>query len=488
MSKIICKGLNRTNNLFVFAAIFNTKNTTIKLHNHQVLAVKNIKKKKTANISGIFRYFWFYIMSLSVFLFSIVILMNWAFFTITAKKYSNNFIKQMQSHAKNGLYLVKTSFGFINNYKSNKLDELFKDKNSIRSTEKNRNFFEKWAKRSNNLNCAWAPEVPIDRRPDPSKLRIVSYNAEWLFLYGGGGSIKCPGKGCPWVTDEEARYHILRTAELLTKLDADIVHLNEVENCRVLRVLMDLLPLNHGYRAYLVPGTDSITGQNVGLLTRIDPSSNLKRTEERKAYPIIGSKCGTKSSHFSKNSQGNKRSGTMGLSKHYLTHFNVPLIDNGFLKIVWAGAHFIAKPDNSDRCFRREAQASVLADFITKECSKFSGAEVIITGDLNDHDEEVLGANNIAPISSVLKILKAPKRLESAASFVPNPLRRYTSWHDINANCVDDGAKEHSLIDHTLISPGLAKLVLSVWMDHNRTTSCTERVSDHWPLIIDLKT
>lgn len=34
---------------------------------------------------------------------------------------------------------------------------------------------------------------------------------------------------------------------------------------------------NHGYVPYLLKGTDTATGQNVGILTRIDPISNLQR-------------------------------------------------------------------------------------------------------------------------------------------------------------------------------------------------------------------
>ena len=61
---------------------------------------------------------------------------------------------------------------------------------------------------------------------------------------------------------------------------------------------MDLLPSGHGYRAYLVPGTDHMTGQNVGILSRIDPSRDLRRIESRKLYPVPGSTCGASSVHF----------------------------------------------------------------------------------------------------------------------------------------------------------------------------------------------
>ena len=337
----------------------------------------------------------------------------------------------------------------------------------------------KWEKNSVNINCFRAPKRPLDRRRDTRKLRIMSYNAEWLFLFGGTGSVQCPGLGCPWDNLSKAREHIRQTIELLVKIDADIVHFNEVEDCRVLRLIMDMLPSGHGYRAYLVPGTDNMTGQNVGVLTRIDPSSDLRRSDLRKVYPVPGSTCGVSASYISY-SNGKKRSGTMGLSKHYLTYFQV-----GDKKIMWAGAHFIAHPSSVDRCVRREAQAAVLADFITSEAHT-KNFEVIVTGDLNDHDEEVLGSNKIAPLSSVLRILKSCKPgLRSAMSFVNDTLSRYSSWHDINFNCVDDGPREHSLIDHVLISPGLARHVSSVWIDHNSTVSCKRRISDHWPIIVD---
>lgn len=340
--------------------------------------------------------------------------------------------------------------------------------------------FAKWQKRPANLNCAWAPKSPADRRRDPQKLRIASYNAEWLYLFGGSGSIKCPGASCPWEDVSKARDHIFQTLSLFENINADIIHLNEIEDCRILRLLMDLMPENHGYKAYVVPGTDTMTGQNVGILTRIDPLSNLVRTEDREVYPIANSNCGAKSSSKFLSSE-KKRNGTMGLSKHYLTHFQV-----GDLKILWAGAHFIAHPGNIARCFRREAQAHVLSNFVDKELG--SDEEIIITGDFNDHDGEVQGANSALPRSTVLRILKSNQLgLKSAASFVCDQMKRYTSWHDVNGNCLDDGNNEHSLIDHVLMSPKLANRIVSVWMDHNKTVSCHKRTSDHWPLIIDMQ-
>ena len=47
-------------------------------------------------------------------------------------------------------------------------------------------------------SCSQVPEIPEDRRPRKDRLRVASFNAEWLFLFGGSGSVDCPGRGCPW--------------------------------------------------------------------------------------------------------------------------------------------------------------------------------------------------------------------------------------------------------------------------------------------------
>ncbi len=47
-------------------------------------------------------------------------------------------------------------------------------------------------------DCSAVPRESEDRRVKKSRLRVASFNAEWLFLFGGGGSVDCPGRGCPW--------------------------------------------------------------------------------------------------------------------------------------------------------------------------------------------------------------------------------------------------------------------------------------------------
>ena len=113
------------------------------------------------------------------------------------------------------------------------------------------------------------------------------------------------------------------------------MHLSEVEDCRVLKTLLTLLPADHRYHPYLVLGKDHATGQNTAMLTRIDPVSDVMRTEKRGSYPQKGSRC--KGTSY----------GTIGVTKHYVAPIR---IDNGKgekLSFVFAGLHFWLVPMTS---------------------------------------------------------------------------------------------------------------------------------------------
>lgn len=46
------------------------------------------------------------------------------------------------------------------------------------------------------------------------------------------------------------------------------------------------------YRVFFTQGGDSVTGQDVILLSRVDPVARVARTDERANFPISGSQCG----------------------------------------------------------------------------------------------------------------------------------------------------------------------------------------------------
>ena len=188
-------------------------------------------------------------------------------------------------------------------------------------------------------------ECPIvasvsDRRTNKNTFRLVQYNVEWLFI-DYYSSANCPGNGCTWKTETDAKTHLSYVTNVLNELNPDLVNFCEVEGCDELNMVINGSTI---YKPYLKKGTDTSTGQNVGMITKVDPLINLYRTETKVSYPIAGSKCGYTGSPS-----------TSGVSKHYITEYKF-----GDLKTAFIAAHLIAYPTDPSRCAQREAQAQVL--------------------------------------------------------------------------------------------------------------------------------
>lgn len=232
-----------------------------------------------------------------------------------------------------------------------------------------------------------------------------------------------------------------------------------------------------------------VTEQNVGVLSKIDASIEIVRGgETRVKWPVPNSKC------KKKYPPKNNASGTMSISKHYLTQFKV----SEKFKLNFVGAHLLAQPSNIIRCFKREAQAEALKQHISNVFSDDSSknAEIIILGDFNDFDNETPGADQSKSISNTLKILKSshPSKQEELINILSNltpQSERYSAWHDINSDCKDTGnSKEHSLLDHVLASKRLVDDHLEkiqILYHKEERPSCSDRVSDHWPVVIDFQ-
>ena len=309
-----------------------------------------------------------------------------------------------------------------------------------------------------------------DRRADKNKLRLVQYNVEWLFIDYCSSS-NCPGDGCSWKNQSQANTHMSYVSSVIKDLDPDLINFCEVEGCDELNILKE--QLDNSYTPYLLKGTDTSTGQNVGMLTRVDPIKTLYRTEARYEYPIYGSKCGYTGS------------GSTGVSKHYITEFK---FNN--MNIALISAHLIAIPTDSSRCAQREAQASVLqpiiANYILKEY------EVIMLGDFNDFDGEILDVNNNKPTSQVLNILKGKfgeyagkyELLSVADSVIQS--ERYSDWYDSDNNCNTASGKDYSMIDHVLVSSAIKRNIFDVFFYHGYKEYCGKYNSDHYPVVVDL--
>lgn len=321
-------------------------------------------------------------------------------------------------------------------------------------------------------------ECPIvssigDRRKDKNSLRLVQYNVEWLFIdyYAG---MDCPGNGCTWHSVSDAQTHMSYVANTIKTLQPDIINFCEVEGCDELNMLKE--QLDSTYNPYLKKGTDTGTGQNVGMLTKVDPLVSLYRSEEKVSYPISGTKCGSTTA-----------SGTTGVSKHYITEFKI-----ASMNVAMIGAHLLAIPTDPARCVQREGQAQVLQNIVSSYIQK--GYEVIVIGDMNDYDAEVLDLNSDKPTSRVLDFLKGldgdkkgTYTLTNVATKIAQS-ERYSDWWDSDNNCNTSSQKDLSMIDHILVTSGINKKITNAYIYHGYKEYCGKWDSDHWPVVIDINT
>ena len=311
-----------------------------------------------------------------------------------------------------------------------------------------------------------------DRRENKQSLRLVQYNVEWLFI-DYYSAMDCPGDGCTWKTIDDAETHLSYVSKVIKDLKPDIINLCEVEGCDELNAVKNYL--DDSYVPYLKKGTDTSTGQNVGMLTRIDPLVDLYRSEEKIAYPISGTKCGSTSS-----------SGTSGVSKHYITEFNL-----GVYKVALIGAHLLAIPTDPSRCVQREAQAQVLQNIVYGYIGR--GYEVILIGDMNDYDGEILDTNDDKPTSRVLDIMKGLDGQKKGTYELTNIAvkikqgDRFTDWWDSDNNCNTSSKMDYSMIDHILVTDKVYSNIVNTYIYHGYDEYCCKWNSDHYPIVVDFE-
>jgi len=321
--------------------------------------------------------------------------------------------------------------------------------------------------------CKRAPEQPGDRRTNKDRLSIVSWNVDWLFtnVSHDMGEITCPGE-CDWKNVSIALEHLITVSEDIGGFNADIIALFETQDCDVLRQIIGKLPNGKDYLPYNHLGEDTYTGENPGLITKLDPIADIGFSYSKVKYPVTGSTCGS------------SKTGTHGCSKHFRADFK-PCGDDS-LNLTIIGVHLLAIPDSVPRCLEREAQATVVAGLVQE--ALLSGNEIIVLGDYNDYDPDILDSNNNKPISSALQILKDAGKLYNVAALVKQS-ERYTDWYDRNHDCVDEGGSEHSMIDHMLVSSKVLAALENVKISHFfKQEGCNSLHSDHWPVQIVFNT
>lgn len=157
-----------------------------------------------------------------------------------------------------------------------------------------------------------------DRRTDKSHLVIMAFNAEFLWdgvaPEEGESSVTFPWKG----SQSEAEDHMATVADIIKGSNPDIISLEEVENLTALTTFNNKFLSGRAYRPYLINGKDTHTGQDVALLTRIDPENGVIERDDREG----------ESGHVSK-----------GVSKNYFAKLN---LDGR--KIALVGLHLLRGP------------------------------------------------------------------------------------------------------------------------------------------------
>ena len=315
--------------------------------------------------------------------------------------------------------------------------------------------------------CPVVNNTGQDRRENKNNVRIMQYNVEWLFL-DYYKAADCPGNGCTWKNESHAMEHLQEVANVINKFNPDIINLCEVEGCDELNTLKQKLNSNT-YESYMVQGSDTSTGQNVGMISKINPIIDLYRNNDRFEYPIDGTKCSYNST------------GTEGISKHYITEFVLNDIN-----IAMMSLHLLAFPTREDRCIEREAQAKVAEKIIQSYVER--NYEIIVLGDFNDYDPNILDLNNDIPISQVIDIIKGNHN-DKYTLYNVNELveqkNRYSNWWDKNNNCYSTN-DELVLIDHIFLSKGLFDNVSNISIYHGYYEDCERIDSDHFPIILDI--
>lgn len=307
---------------------------------------------------------------------------------------------------------------------------------------------------------------------------IMTFNAEWLFISNKEESmIPCPGPSCPWKTQPDAHRHLEKVARMIQIEGPDIVHMDEVGDENVLRLLISLIgPIKDGktYKAHFIKNNDSITGQNSCLLSLLPPKGTIFQEEAHllTKYPISSSKCAL--------SPFTGKGGQTQASKHYGINFII-----GSTEILLVGIHLLAHPNDPKQCPKREGQAKGMREFALRNLAP--DTKLIIIGDMNDYDNDVESPSPTT-INLTLSTLKGGDdddnsdggpTLVNVAQWIPNTSDRFTTTSRGNVK---------NLVDHILLDPSLdvgsVKIMNSPtdWQRWGCGEAFKERLSDHYPL------
>lgn len=291
------------------------------------------------------------------------------------------------------------------------------------------------------------------RRSKGTTLKIANFNVEWASIFGD--LYRRPGIDCKWKRQGQAWNHLLdlRDMILANLMDNDIIHFTEVEDCRVLETIKELLGKDHGYEPYLIVDYTGSQEQNVGFLSRLDPITAVTSIQGIKAFPL------------SEQDYSNGKMDLEAFSRNYLAQFRIDM-GGVFVDLLISGVHFCAGASDPNRSARREIQATIIENHINAWSILHPEGAVIIVGDMNDFAKNV-DSPYVMPI------------LEGCASGMSDAMEQAFGR---NRGSHISG----SLLDHILISKDRFE-VTSSKIIYKPTFTRNSLLSMHYPTTTTLK-
>jgi exonuclease III len=307
--------------------------------------------------------------------------------------------------------------------------------------------------------------------PLAEPLRIATFNVKWLT------ESATETRMAPWEDEEHLAEHSRELATVIAALRADVLCVVEVTSRAALEKLAAEPALKAmRYRVLHIESEDTGTGQDVAFLVspRVRMDSFGGALIRRFADTLVN-----RPPDMHRNDPRRQR-----LTKHALVCLSKPE------KTCLLGLHLLAHPDDRGRTAMREAQARIAAHIVRTEVIA-KGYTPIVLGDFNDFDPEVGGPSSYAVKNRhVVGILKdfdttrSGPELVNIADRVKPQVKRYSAYWDRNKNGVHDPRDPLSLLDHILVAKSLEQKVRKVEIRHDLHDG---RLSDHWPVVLDLK-
>jgi len=182
-------------------------------------------------------------------------------------------------------------------------------------------------------------------------------------------------KGHPCYSASTMTHHLQHVAKFLKSVEKTphIVNLVEVDSCDAVRAIGQDLP---AHKPYLVYGSDDRTTEQVGLLSSLPMAQDLQRFDDSELTPVPG------------NEHCDKTMGQRGLSKHYVAKFEVR---GRTVYVIGLHLKSMRQEEEGDACSIREAEAKIIDKVLARLHAKDPSAEFIVLGDFNDFDPDVPG-------------------------------------------------------------------------------------------------